>query len=291
MVFGDGAVGGDLVFVGPVAEILAQGGLAPFDHGIEGEEPESVGPGLFAHVQIVGLDAVGDGAEEGVDGGEGFTGEEGTAEAGEAIGPQFFEAHEIVVQLGGDLIELDADTHIHAADVAQVTVAAVHFGCGAAGPGAGFTLFGPDVLMLLGDIFRDGEGVPHGDIAIDEDRNLAARREGGEAAAVAIGVETVQHFLERDSKFLQQHPGPQRPGGVVLVGDMEGVHGGSGLAVVQSSGRRARRRRSAMRSTWAQAVANSVSRSLPRRVRMASRIMALVLSRTAMMKGKPNFAT
>ena len=51
------------------------------------------------------------------------------------------------------------------------------------------------------------------------------------------------------------------------------------------------RRSSAMRSTCLQAVANSVARSLSSRVRKAARIDALVLSRTAMMKGKPNLAT
>ena len=45
----------------------------------------------------------------------------------------------------------------------------------------------------------------------------------------------------------------------------------------------------AMRSTCLHAVANSVSRSFSMRVRKASRIVALVLSLTAMMKGKPNF--
>ena len=46
-----------------------------------------------------------------------------------------------------------------------------------------------------------------------------------------------------------------------------------------------------MRSTWAQAVANSVAVSLARRVWKAARMLALVLSRTAMMKGKPCLAT
>ena len=62
------------------------------------------------------------------------------------------------------------------------------------------------------------------------------------------------------------------------------------LATTAHAGSRSARRSSAMRSTWAQAVAISVSRLLPSRVRNASRIEALVLSRTAMMKGKPNFA-
>jgi hypothetical protein len=45
-----------------------------------------------------------------------------------------------------------------------------------------------------------------------------------------------------------------------------------------------------MRSTCAQASSNSVARSLPRRRWKAARIEALVLSRTAMMKGKPKVA-
>ena len=48
------------------------------------------------------------------------------------------------------------------------------------------------------------------------------------------------------------------------------------------------RRSSAIRSTWRQASANSVLRSLLMRLWKASRIVALVLSFTAMMKGKPN---
>ena len=46
-----------------------------------------------------------------------------------------------------------------------------------------------------------------------------------------------------------------------------------------------------MRSTCAQAVANSVAVSLDRRVWKACRMEDLVLSRTAMMKGKPCLAT
>ena len=45
-----------------------------------------------------------------------------------------------------------------------------------------------------------------------------------------------------------------------------------------------------MRSTWAQAVANSVARSLAMRVSKAARMRALSRPRTAMMNGKPNFA-
>ena len=48
-------------------------------------------------------------------------------------------------------------------------------------------------------------------------------------------------------------------------------------------------RRYAIRSTCAQAVWNSVIAELPSRASKAARIEALVLSRTAMMKGKPNF--
>ena len=50
------------------------------------------------------------------------------------------------------------------------------------------------------------------------------------------------------------------------------------------------RRSSAMRSTWRQASANSSSRLFSTRRRKAARMPDLSWSRTAMMKGKPNFA-
>ncbi len=51
------------------------------------------------------------------------------------------------------------------------------------------------------------------------------------------------------------------------------------------------RRRAAMRSTCPQAVANSVAVSLAMRAWKAARMLSLVLSRTAMMKGNPCRAT
>lgn len=46
-----------------------------------------------------------------------------------------------------------------------------------------------------------------------------------------------------------------------------------------------------MRSTCLQAVANSSARLFAMRVSNALRMLSLLLSLTAMMKGKPNFST
>jgi hypothetical protein len=66
--------------------------------------------------------------------------------------------------------------------------------------------------------------------------------------------------------------------------------GRQGLGGDAPHGRSAFRRWKAMRSTWVQASANSAFRSFSRRRRKAARIEAFVLSRTAMMKGKPKRA-
>jgi hypothetical protein len=36
-------------------------------------------------------------------------------------------------------------------------------------------LFGPDALVMLGEIFDDGERIPDGEVAIGEHRDLAGR--------------------------------------------------------------------------------------------------------------------
>src|SRR5690606_3285293 len=95
---GDGADG--LVFgvVGWVAVIFGEGGGGPGLHGGEAEEARGVGAGAFFDRRAVGLDAEGDRGEEGVDGGEFLAGEEGAAEAEQAVLPEVLEAVEILAE-------------------------------------------------------------------------------------------------------------------------------------------------------------------------------------------------
>ena len=111
------------------------------------------------------------------------------------------------------------------------------------------------------------------DVAVVEHRHEAGRRELAElGVGRTVRREDVQAFLERNAERRQQHPGPQRPGRVVLVGDVQR------RTCLSSCSVRARRRRLAWTTAakapearrgaaagrcarpGAQAVANSLSR-------------------------------
>jgi hypothetical protein len=81
----------------------------------------------------------------------------------------------------------------------------------------------------FGQVFGDGQGVPDGQVTIDQHRHLACGRDAGDRGLeLRVGVEAVEareHFLERNARLAQQHPGAHGPGGVVLVADVELEHG------------------------------------------------------------------
>ena len=118
---------------------------------------------------------------------------------------------------------------------------------------------------------RAGDGV--------EDRDPGAARAEVEPGAV---VEAAAEALVDEAVG--------RAGRVEHVAEGGEGFGGEGFGRDAPHGRSALRRCQAMRSTCAQASANSVARSLASLRWKAARIEALVLSRTAMMKGKPNLA-
>jgi hypothetical protein len=101
--------------------------------------------------------------------------------------------------------------------------AGMHFGGGAARPGTGAGVGRPDSGMALGKVFGDGQRIPDHGIAIGQPGHLAGGRKLAEVVGGA-GREAVQHLVEGDAQRTHQHPGPQRPRGIVLVGDVQGVH-------------------------------------------------------------------
>ncbi|MBA7619265.1 hypothetical protein ES703_26603 [subsurface metagenome] len=85
-------------------------------------------------------------------------------------------------------------------------------------------LVGPELLLgkFLGEIFDDGERIPHRDVAIDQDRHLAGGRDIENALLVGSpGIERDERLLERDVAGAQRQPWPHRPGRIVLVADDE----------------------------------------------------------------------
>jgi hypothetical protein len=83
---------------------------------------------------------------------------------------------------------------------------------------------------LLGQVFGNRQRVPDHESVVDQRRHLAARADRPDTLLeLRIGGERVEahlDFVERDAGLLEQHPGPHRPGRIILVADVEREHAG-----------------------------------------------------------------
>ena len=85
----------------------------------------------------------------------------------------------------------------------------------------------------LGQVLGNGQRVPDKQIAVLQQRHLAGRAEGVDvppkSRARLKGVKAQHHLFKFNAGLLEQHPGPHRPGGVILVANKELEHGGLGV--------------------------------------------------------------
>ena len=97
----------------------------------------------------------------------------------------------------------------------------------------------PQMLFeeLLGKVFADRQAVPDRHVAGQQHRHPPGPRILGDAVGGVGLVEQQAHLLERDAKSGQRHPGPHRPGRIVLVADDEGQAGVAGVGQGLRKGR------------------------------------------------------
>jgi hypothetical protein len=106
----------------------------------------------------------------------------------------------------------------------------VHFGADAAGSGTGFCVLRPELFVgeTLGQVFGDGQRVPHREVAVDQHRHTPrradARQFGLELRPGRKSVEAQLDLFERNAGLLEQHPRAHRPRRIILVADVE-FHG------------------------------------------------------------------
>src|SRR5438270_12996324 len=117
--------------------------------------------------------------------------------------------------------------NLHRAVVAQIGEAGMHLGRQRprARPLGG--VLRPEALVreLLVEILGDGEGIPDGDVAVDQRRHASARRILADVRGGIRHVERDDDLLERHGGVLEHQPGAQRPRGVLLVPDDDLQHG------------------------------------------------------------------
>ncbi len=140
----------------------SEGGLGPFLHRGEGEEAVGVGAGLVADRRVVGLDAEGDrGRRRRRPAVNLSPARKGPPKRARPSAQSSSRRVRLRLEAVGHACELDADADIHAADVAQMAEAAMHFGARRSGPRRGRSgSVGPDVRVALGEIFDDGDAIP-----------------------------------------------------------------------------------------------------------------------------------
>ncbi len=90
----------------------------------------------------------------------------------------------------------------------------MHFGHHRAGHAARDIVLGPEPLApdLVGQIFENGEAIPHHHIAIPQDRHLAARRLKFAPFAYRfpfVAVERNGDLFEGEARLLGCQPAPQ----------------------------------------------------------------------------------
>jgi len=196
----------------------------PRFHGRKIQQALRIGIRRRIQGKAVGLDSECDRSIERIHGGKCTARQEGTAEAAQPLVPQFSHAGNIAIQRGGLLEEPHFQAAAHGAAIAQFIEAGVHLGSRAARPRASGAQGRPHPIMPLGQIFGDGQRVPHHGIAIDQAGHLA----GGRYFPVCVPAGWVAKeklvLDERDAQFAQQYPGPKGPRGIILVRYVKVVH-------------------------------------------------------------------
>ena len=121
-----------------------------------------------------------------------------------------------------------ADVHRQLA--AQREVAGMHFRHHRPGHGARIVRLGPETVAphLVGQVFDDGDAVPHHGVAVPQHRHLAVRRgdlaDGLLLLVPVVAIDGNLEFLERQAGLLARQPAAQRPARIVLVAD-DKLHG------------------------------------------------------------------
>ena len=119
---------------------------------------------------------------------------------------------------------------VHRAGAAQTRKTAVHFSADAAGTRTGSTVLRPELFAreLLGHVFGNGQGVPHGQTVVHQHGHFAHRVDVFERGLeVGVGREAVKADIDLfkvDARLAQQHPGAHGPRRIVFVGDVELDH-------------------------------------------------------------------
>jgi len=159
-----------------IPDRLFDSGLIPRFHGLETQQALGVGIGRRIQPEAIRLDSERDRSEERIDGGERTARQKRAAEAAQPFVPQRPDAGDIAIERRRVLDEPHPDPAAHGAATAQNIEAGMHLGGRAARPRARGTLGRPYPIMPLGQIFGDGQRVPHHGIAIDQAGHLAGGR-------------------------------------------------------------------------------------------------------------------
>ena len=138
------------------------------------------------------------------------------------------------------LVQADAHAAIHRAVLAQGGKARVHLRRGATCPcPCASASLRPDRRMTFGQVLGDGQRIPHHRVAVVQAGHPAVRRKRAERRPVRCPVRT--HACRSSNGMpssLQQHPWPQRPRRVILVGDVQSRYMPRGSLGDQDSGLR-----------------------------------------------------
>src|SRR5258708_22119978 len=146
------------------------------------------------------------------------------AEALAAVAPQRGDAVDVGLRLRRHAAAGEGGAHVHRQVAAQGGKSGMHLGAHRPRHGARLGLGRPQARLgeTLGEIFADRQRLPEDELAVVQRRHPRRGRMPQDRGARGRLAQRHQHFLEARPALLQHQPGAQRPGGIILVGDIDG---------------------------------------------------------------------
>ena len=139
--------------------------------------------------------------------------------------PDVTDARDVGLNFGRSRLRCKPLRHHHRAMLAQVLKTGVHLSRNGAGMRTCVRRSRPNpfVRELLCKIFQDGQRLPDGDVAINETRHFARRRNLAHAFWRIVSAQLDERFLKCDALCTHDNPWPERPGRIDFIADVE-VH-------------------------------------------------------------------
>src|SRR5260221_565754 len=146
------------------------------------------------------------------------------AEALAAVAPQRGDGVDVGLRLGRHAAAGEGGAHVHRQVAAQGGKSGMHLGADRPRHRARLGLGRPQARLgeTLGEIFADRQRLPDDELAVVQRRHPRRGRMPQDRGARGRLAQRHQHFLEARPALLQHQPGAQRPGGIILVGDIDG---------------------------------------------------------------------